>query len=186
MGSAKRIERTPVGVDRDQLAGLDVADEVRADDVERGGLAREHPTAFGAAEHERPEAVRGRARRTRAPRPSARARTRRRGGAAPARARARGRGRRSGASSVVLACEQLADQLAVGGEHAGQHAELVRELLGVREVAVVAERRNRRRRPSGTPAARCATCSNRSWSSGRGRSRGDRRAARAGARRTPA
>ena len=41
---------------------------------------------------------------------------------------------------AVLADEQLADELAVGGEHAGQHAEAVRQLLGVREVAVVAER----------------------------------------------
>ena len=41
-------ERTPLGVDRDHLAGLDVADEVRADDVERGRLAREHPAALGA------------------------------------------------------------------------------------------------------------------------------------------
>ena len=46
-----------VGVDDDHLARLDLADEVRADDVERRGLAREHPAAFDAPEHERPEAV---------------------------------------------------------------------------------------------------------------------------------
>ena len=43
-------------------------------------------------------------------------------------------------SSPYSRGEQLADELAVGGEHAGQHAELGRELLGVGEVAVVAER----------------------------------------------
>ena len=41
---------------------------------------------------------------------------------------------------AVLVHEQLADELAVGGEHAGQHAEVVGERFGVREVAVVAER----------------------------------------------
>ena len=46
-------------VDHHHLARLHVADVVRADDVERRGLAREHPAAtFEPAEHERPEAVR--------------------------------------------------------------------------------------------------------------------------------
>ncbi len=45
-------------VDHDHLARLDLAHEVGADDVERRGLAREHPTAFDATEHEGPEAVR--------------------------------------------------------------------------------------------------------------------------------
>ena len=44
-------------VDRDHLAGLDVAHEVGADDVERGRLAREHPAALGPPEHERAEPV---------------------------------------------------------------------------------------------------------------------------------
>ena len=47
----------PVASIDDHLAGLDLADEVRADDVERRGLAREHPAALDAPEHERPEAV---------------------------------------------------------------------------------------------------------------------------------
>ena len=41
---------------------------------------------------------------------------------------------------VVLTREQLADELAVGREHARQHAEPRGQLLGVREIAVVAER----------------------------------------------
>jgi hypothetical protein len=47
-----------VGVDGHQLTRLDVAHEVRADDVERGGLAGEHPTALSTPEHERAETVR--------------------------------------------------------------------------------------------------------------------------------
>ena len=126
-------------VDRDQLARLDVADEVRADDVERGRLAREHPTAFGAAEHERAEAVRvAHAEQVRLVHQHERER------AGEARQHLLERVLEIAAVGAelvgVLAGEQLADQLAVGGEHAGQHAELVRELLGVREVAVVAER----------------------------------------------
>ncbi len=68
-------------VDDDDLAGVDVADELGADDVERAGLAAEHPggrLAIGAAEpaeHQRPDARAGRARRSarrRAARPGCR------------------------------------------------------------------------------------------------------------------
>ncbi len=45
-------------VDRDQFAGLDVAHEMRADDIERAGFAGQHPAAFRATEHERAESVR--------------------------------------------------------------------------------------------------------------------------------
>src|SRR2546422_309447 len=41
---------------------------------------------------------------------------------------------------AVLARHQLTDELAVGGEHAGQHAEALRERGRVGEVAVVPER----------------------------------------------
>ena len=45
-------------VDRDQFAGLDVAHEMRADDIERAGFAGQHPAAFRATEYERAEPVR--------------------------------------------------------------------------------------------------------------------------------
>ena len=47
-----------VRVDREQLAGLDLADEGRADDVEGRGLARDDPAALEPAEHQRVHAVR--------------------------------------------------------------------------------------------------------------------------------
>ena len=46
------------GVDGDQLAGLDLADDGGADDVERGGLAGDDPAALEPAEHERTDAAR--------------------------------------------------------------------------------------------------------------------------------
>ena len=48
----------PVGVDRQQFARLDLADERRADDVQRGGLGGDHPAAVQPAEHQRVHAVR--------------------------------------------------------------------------------------------------------------------------------
>ena len=45
-------------VDRDQLAGLDLADEARADGVQRGLLGGHHPAAVQPAEHQRPHALR--------------------------------------------------------------------------------------------------------------------------------
>ena len=46
-GSAKRMLALAARVDHDHLARLDLAHEVRADDVERARLAREHPPALG-------------------------------------------------------------------------------------------------------------------------------------------
>ncbi len=52
-------DRTNAGrVDGDELAGLDVADIVRVDEVERGRFTGENPAALGLAEHERTESVR--------------------------------------------------------------------------------------------------------------------------------
>ena len=47
-----------VGVDHDHLAVRDVADELRADDVERAGLRTEDRTVVELAEHERADAER--------------------------------------------------------------------------------------------------------------------------------
>ncbi len=44
-------------VDHQHLAGFDLSHEVRAHDVERGRLAREHPAALDPTEHQWPEAV---------------------------------------------------------------------------------------------------------------------------------
>ena len=93
---------------------------------------------------------------------------------------------------VVHAGEQLGDEsesvvesARVWARHPGQHAELVGQLGGVGEVAVVAEREPgvANRPVDGLRVA--PACSSRSSSSGRGRWRGGRRAARAGARRRP-
>ena len=47
-----------VGVDGQQLARFDVADERGADDVEGGGLRRDHPAAIEAPQRQRPHPVR--------------------------------------------------------------------------------------------------------------------------------
>ena len=128
-----------VGVDRDELAGLDVADEVRADDIERGRLRREDPAAVGAAEHERTEAVRvAHTEQVRLVHEHERER------ALELRQDRLERVLEVAAVGALLAlvgaAEQLADELAVGGEHARQHPQALGELDRVREVAVVAER----------------------------------------------
>ena len=46
-----------LGVDGDELAGLDLADERRPDDVEGGGLGGDDPAAVETAQHERAHAV---------------------------------------------------------------------------------------------------------------------------------
>ena len=56
LGEAVRAQA--VLVDGDQLAGLDLADEGGADDVERRGLAGDDPAALEPAEHERTDALR--------------------------------------------------------------------------------------------------------------------------------
>jgi len=45
------------GVDDDHLAGLDLADEGGADEVERAGLAGHHPGGPAPTQHQRAEAV---------------------------------------------------------------------------------------------------------------------------------
>ena len=46
-----------LGVDGDELAGLDLADERRPDDVEGGGLGGDDPAAVETAQHQRAHAV---------------------------------------------------------------------------------------------------------------------------------
>ena len=136
-------------VDHDHLAGLDVADVVRADDVERRGLAREHPAAaLEPAEDQRPEAVRvahaDEVGVVHEHEREAAAQAR----AAPSPARARARDRRSGArpatharsSSATSAESVVESKLVSSGVMPGQHPEARRELRGVGEVAVVPER----------------------------------------------
>ena len=50
--------RTPPRADDHDLAGLDVAHELGADDVERAGLGGEDPGVVEPAEHQRPHAER--------------------------------------------------------------------------------------------------------------------------------
>ena len=45
-------------VDGDELTRLDLPDVRRADDVERRGLARDHPAALKATQHKGPDALR--------------------------------------------------------------------------------------------------------------------------------
>ena len=57
-----RLERKQaldaLGGDDDHLAGLQVAHETRADDVERAGFGSQDPGAVEIAEHQRPDAER--------------------------------------------------------------------------------------------------------------------------------
>ena len=140
LGSAKRMRPNAGGVDRHQLSRLDVTHEVRTDDVERTRFAGEHPAALGTPEHERTETVTVAARRTRGLRPSSTSEN------APANvgstcSSACSRLPTVGAWRVAVThgARQLADQLAVGREHPGQHAELACERFRVGEVAVVPE-----------------------------------------------
>ncbi len=96
-------------VDADQLAGLDVAHEHRADDVQRARLGRDDEAVGQAADRERPDAV-GVARRVHATaRPSSRSRTRPRASAAPASPPPRGR-----RSATISFAMQGGDQIGVG------------------------------------------------------------------------
>ena len=52
-GLRETARAQPVLVDRDELAGLDLAHQGGAHDVQRGGLGGHHPAAFETAQHER-------------------------------------------------------------------------------------------------------------------------------------
>ena len=58
VGLGEALGAQPVLVDGDELAGLDLADEGRTDDVEGGGLAGDDPAALEPAEHQRADALR--------------------------------------------------------------------------------------------------------------------------------
>ena len=124
-----------VGVDDQQLARLELADEVGAGDVERRRLRGQHPALVQLAQAQGPEAVR----------------------VADAdealvveqdqreRALQRRQHRHEGRLQVVVgmgvevADQQLGDQVAVAGDGPGQHAHLGGQGVGVGQVAVVAE-----------------------------------------------
>ncbi len=53
LGGCEALRAQAVGVDRDELARLDLAHEGRTDDVEGRDLARDDPAALEATEHER-------------------------------------------------------------------------------------------------------------------------------------
>ena len=58
LGGGEALAAQAVLVDRDELARLDLADEGGADDVQRRGLAGDHPAALEPAEHQRAHALR--------------------------------------------------------------------------------------------------------------------------------
>ena len=134
-------------VDDEHLAGLDLAYEVRAHDVERARLAREDPAALDPAEHERPDAVTvAHADEVRVVHHHEREAT------FEAREHAFERDLEVATVGAGLGGPLRGDELgdecrvgggvetAVGGQHPRQHPELLREHGGVREVAVVPER----------------------------------------------
>ncbi len=148
LGEAEVVVQTR-RVDHDHLARFDFAHEVRAHDVERGGLAGQHPTTFDATEHQRPEAVAvAHADQVRLVHHHEREATlelredvtQRLFEVAAVGARLR----------VVVVREELGDERGVGGGvearggvgggETGEHAELLGELERVGEVAVVPER----------------------------------------------
>ena len=135
-GSSAWTDAHAVVVGEHELAGLDLALERRADEVERAGLGGDDGVVAEPAEHERPEAVRVAEGEQRpvgeaddaSPRPRA-APSRRR---PPRRAGAR---RRRSARAITSESEVDASGL----------PELGAQLVGVDEVAVVAERDGARR-----------------------------------------
>ena len=145
LGVALRVHARRV--DDEHLARLDLAHEVRADDVERGGLAGEHPPAFDAAEHERPEPVRvAHADEVRFVHHHEREATLELGEHTLQRLlEVATVGTFAG---CVLGGDELGHERGVGGgvetgvtrHEAGEHAEVLGELERVGEVAVVAER----------------------------------------------
>ena len=137
----ERMRRPAPGrVDHDHLARVELSHEVRAHDVERGGLGGEHPTLFELAETQRPEAVRiadadhstlvGQHERERTfeQRKHLAQRTLERAIVAVLVSRAHDR-----------LGEQLRDEIAVARRGARQHAGLLGQRRGVDEIAVVAE-----------------------------------------------
>ena len=144
--------RRPSSSIGDQLAGLDLADEAGADDVERRGLAGDHPAALEAAEDQRADALRvaGGVQRVLVHEDEAE-------GAAELGQHVQ-RGRLEGAVGVVG--QQRGDQGGVGGVAAAQLAaevpgaalavagvEPVAQLGGVGQVAVVGQRDRARSLP---------------------------------------
>jgi hypothetical protein len=126
-------------VDDDHLAGLELALERRAHDVERRCLGCEHPSAVEAAEAQRAEAV-GVAHAVDPMRVGQHE------GERAAQLRQH-RGERAlelviDAPWVVAQVQrkQLGHHVGVGGGHAVQHARLLGELGGVGEIAVVRQR----------------------------------------------
>ena len=110
--------RGPVGVDDQQLARLELAHEVGADDVEGRRLRRQHPAPVELAQAQRPEAVG-------VPHADQPVVVEQDQGKRPLQRRAatasgRRPGRRSGGRRG--AGQQLGDQVAVAGHHARQHA----------------------------------------------------------------
>ncbi len=136
-------------VDDDHLAGLDLAHEVGADDVERCGLAGEHPATLDATEDQRPEPV-GVAHADEVGlvhhhEREAALELRQHVGQRPLELLAVAAGLR-----LVLVADELGDERGVGGgveadravagREAREHAEALGELERVGEVAVVPER----------------------------------------------
>ena len=167
IGCARQRQEAPhpVGVDDDDLAVLDVADELRADDVERAGLRAEDRAAVELAEHERADAERiaradqllvgqrdesvGALDLGQAPRRSGR----RFGGGASA-------PRASSTTSVSVVDWQIAPPR--------MSSRLQRQAVG--QIAVVGDREPARPRVRRTAAGRCAAPSRRSSNSAHGRS----------------
>ena len=182
----------PLGVDDDHLAGLDLAHEGGPHDVEGRGLRRRAPSPRGPR---RGRGVRGTAAATRGRRahprrgwrrratkekaPSStgstcaalsRAVSERRALTDPAASRrplsapAASHGERPGTER-----QELGHEVAVGGDHPGQHAGLLGQGGRVGQVAVVAQSEARPARRSGRRVGRCATPTRRWSSSGCGR-----------------
>ena len=145
VGLGEPLGAQAVGVDRDQLAGLDLTDQAGADDVEGRGLAGHHPAALEPAEDQGPDPLRvaGGVERVlvhedeaeRAAELGQDLQRRRLEGAVGVVGQQRGHQRRVGrVAPAQLAAEVAGEPLAVAG------VEPVAQLGGVGEVAVVRER----------------------------------------------
>ena len=116
------------GVDDDHLAGLELADELGADEVERRRLRRQHPPGLDAAEAQRPEAVGSRTPTTWASSMHTIENAPSSCGSTSSIACSRSRSSLRSSSALDGPGEHLDDEVAVGGDlvGAGQHAQLGR------------------------------------------------------------
>ena len=133
--------RAAAGVDHDHLARFHFAHEMGTDDVQRRRLGRQDPAVVQLAEAQRPETVRVPYAHQAGPVSE----DQREGSVHPRQHIGKNAGQRDGScrcacgGDVELTSDEFGDQVRVAGHHPREHAHRGRQLLGVGQVAVVAD-----------------------------------------------